>query len=194
MNNMNEIKFSDVENGNIYKVYSNMRKKLTFQLGIAALLFLCIFGGINPAEWINLFYGINRMYLIIIIVVWVMFLVQVYCYVTKWDKRQIQEELQLQGIPKELFEENMNQGRFFFQTGRADNMFVSSQYCIISSHGRYSIVRSEDIYKLGVDTFKNGNITAHRLNCLMRNGKKYTLYMKVTQSVEIAKYLKDALQ
>ncbi len=192
---MPDMRYTEVNTGNIYEAYDIIRKKSVGRCAVLAGLSLILFpliGGIRPEDWLNLFYGINIMYLFIILAMWAMFLSQVYCMVTKWDKRQIEKQLILQGINKDIFEENMDKGRIFFQNG-TDSMFVSSEYCIIAGRGRYSVVRSRDIYKLGIDTVSNGKVNMPRLMCLMRNGKKYTLMLRQSVSLEIAEYLKNVL-
>jgi hypothetical protein len=199
-NNIYHTTYFDVS-GSIYQAYDIIRKRMITQTGVLSVLSFLLFpliGSVNPQQWINLFYGTNRLYLLIIVIIWVMFISQIYCFVSKWDKRQIEKQLELLAIPKELFEAAMEKGRIFMRKGHTDSMFVSGEYCIIGGRGQYRVVRSQDIYKLGITSVTVGNRknnhTEYRLNCLMRNGTKYTLSMPQEQALEVASYLKIVME
>lgn len=180
---------------NIYQVYRHIRERNIAFVGVLAIVELLIFPSLLRTEEgrLNFLYGSNWMYLMLVIVLWIALLVQLYYYVSCWDKRQIQKQVMMMGIFREQFEEVMSNGRFFAYKASSNTMYVSGEYCIIGERGKYHVVRSRNILKLGLETVAVGKQTAYRLHCLMRNGEKYTLYMKRMQAIEIAQYLKDAL-
>lgn len=182
----------------IYHVYSQNREKTVVFIGVLAVTESLLIGSLlmgDPLSEVSLpdrvrfFSGI-----MMTIILWCALLVQLYCYISHWDKRRIQEQLTRKGISIERFENVMNKGQFFpFRGGLKHSIYVSQEYCIIGERGQYYVVHSRDILKLGLEPVSVGNQKAHRLHVLMRNGDKYTLFMGKLQAVEIAEYLKNAL-
>lgn len=165
----------------IYQNYDHIRRREVIRFGvIAAFAFLNIF--ISP-------YPLLQVFCVLIVL---LFLVQVYRYLSHWDRRIIEKQLRVQGVSSELFENALKQGRFFSYKRNTDTIFVSGEYCVIGSREKYYIVRSGDILKLGLETISSGRYKAYRLNCLMRSGEKYSLFMGKLEAVEIAEYLKEA--
>ncbi|MDO5154782.1 MAG: hypothetical protein Q4D51_02350 [Eubacteriales bacterium] len=193
---MEQMMYTNYNQGDIYLAYRIMRKRAVMTMGIIAVLSLLLFpliGGTEKDAWMNLFYGINRIYLLLIAAFWSVFVVELYRYITKWDKRKIQQQLRRLGIDRYTFEQKMDTGRFFFPKGKTDSIFVSKDYSIIGGHGRYAVVRTIDILKLGVDTVNRGQVVEHRMHCLMRNGKVYSLNLPEVYANEVAKYLMEIL-
>lgn len=180
---------------NIYQVYRHIRERNIAFFGVLAIVELLTFPSLVRTEEgrLDFFYGSNWTYLMLVIVLWIALLVELYYYISCWDKRQIQKQVMLMGVSKELFEEAMGNGRFFAYKASTNTIYVSGEYCIIGGRGKYHVVRSRNILKLGLESVSVGKQTAYRLHCLMRNGEKYTVYMKRMQAIEIAQYLKDAL-
>ena len=183
---------------NIYQVYRHIRRRNIVFIGIVGivvagripLFFMCSW---REGDWLELFNERNWIYLILVIVLLIALLVELYYYVSCWDKRQIRKQIMMMGIFREQFEEAMSNGRFFAFNAGSNTMYVSGDYCIMGVRGKYHVVRSRNILKLGLESISAGKQSAYRLHCLMRNGEKYTLYMKRMQAIEIAQYLKEAL-
>ena len=180
---------------NIYQVYHHIRgRNIVFVCGLGLVELMMLPSLLRTEEGgLDFSYGSNWRYLPLVIVLLIVLLVQLYCYVSCWDKRQIQKQVMMMGVFREQFEEAMSNGRFFAFNAGSNTMYVSGEYCIIGGRGKYHVVRSKNILKLGLESVSVGKKTAYRLHCLMRNGEKYTVYMKRIQAIEIAQYLKDAL-
>lgn len=182
----------------IYHVYSKKRKEAVVFIGIITVMMSLMAAPLlmgDPLSEVSLADGV-RFFLDIMmtIILWCALLVQLYCYISHWDKRRIQEQLTRKGISIERFENVMNKGQFFpFRGGIKHSIYVSQEYCIIGERGQYYVVHSRDILKLGLELVSVGNQKAYRFHVLMRNGDKYTLFMGKLQAIEIAEYLKNAL-
>lgn len=182
---------------NIYHVYSQNREKETVFLGIItvvmSLSLVPLLMGVPLSEIISSDIKVF-LYSIMSFILWCVLGVQLYYCISHWDKRQIQEQLAMKGISIEQFENVMSRGMFFPGRGGIKNsVYVSYEYCLIGERGQYYVVHSRDILKLGLEMLTVGNQKAYRLHVLMRNGEKYTLFMRKLQAIEIAEYLRNAL-
>ncbi|MGN0495895.1 MAG: hypothetical protein ACI4GW_06685 [Lachnospiraceae bacterium] len=183
----------DMGKGNIYQICKKIRMNgIVFGIALIviwALLYLVLSGG----SFTDIFYGVNRVYLFVFLVGIGLVVVNVFCILTRWDKRIIQKLALEQGIFLDQLERNMDDGIAFCQKGGSDIFFISSQFSIVRSHGFWQIIRTENIMKLGVDRMERGQVVIERMHCLMKDGTVYTVAIPNRLAMVAAEYLKGTL-
>lgn len=179
---------------NIYGVCTQVRKS-GMTAGViltavwAALYFLLLDGNFE-----DLFYGINRIHLLVFAIGIGYVLLNVFCIITGFDKRNIRKQVSAMGISLEQFENNMSKGCVYSKAGASDVFVLSSVYCLFRSNGFFHVIRTDDIMKLGVDVFGNGKNRTERMHCLTRDGNVYTIDMPIEKTMELTGNLCELLQ
>lgn len=187
------MKMKDMGKGNIYQICKKIRMNGIYAgivvIGIWALLYFVLTGG----SFVDMFYGINRVYLLIFIVGIGMVLLNGFCILFKLDKKQIQNQVLEQGIYLEQFEKNLDDGIAFCQKGGSDVFFISSQFGLLRTQGLWKVIRTEQIMKLGVDRIQRGQVAVERLHCLMKDGNVYTVSIPNVLAMQAAEFLKGTM-
>lgn len=183
----------DMGKGDIYKICKKIRMNGVY-VGIFVIVFWALlYFVLTKGSFDDMFYGINRLYLIIFLLGIGFVVVNTFCILIKWDKRIIQKAVSEQGIYLEQFERNMDDGIAFCQKGGSDVFFISSQYGIVRTHGCWNVIRTENIMKLGVDRLDHGQVVIERMHCLMKDGTVYTVALPIRLAMTAAEYLKGTL-
>lgn len=133
------------------------------------------------------------MYLLIFIAGIGTVVINVICLLLQTDRRKIQQLVVNQGIMLDQFENNLDEGIAFRQKNSADLFFISNQYGLVRSNGRYHVIRTGHIMKLGIDKVQTGQIQTERMHCLMKDGTVYTVAMANQTAMNIAEYIKATL-
>jgi len=183
-----------MNNKDIYEICKSIRK-----YGIVAGVVVIAFGFLLYSVLLNgeledLFYGINRVYLIFPIMGIALIVYHVFGLLFNVDKRKIKYLAENQGIMMHQFEMDLRRGNVFYQKGSGDVLCISDQYGLIRSKGAYHVIRTKDIMKLGIDTVNVGQTTQERMNCLMRDGSVYPLIMKHSIAMQAASFLTNISQ
>ncbi len=180
----------DMGKGNIYQVCKIIRmqgiKAGLVVIGIWALLYLVLMRG----NFVDMFYGINRIYLIILALGIGYVLVNGICMLFQVDKIKIQKLVAEQGIMLAQYENNLDEGIAFYQKGSSDLFFISNQYGLIRSHGAYHVIRTDNIMKLGIDQMNNGQVQIQHMHCLMKDGAIYSFVLSNQAAYSVAEYMK----
>ena len=183
----------DMGKGDIYQICKKIRMNGIYAgivvIGIWALLYFVLTGG----NFVDMFYGINRVYLLIFIVGIGMVLLNGFCILLKLDKKQIQNQVLEQGIYLEQFEKNLDDGIAFCQKGGSDVFFISNQFGLLRTQGLWKVIRTQQIMKLGVDQIQRGQVAVERLHCLMKDGNVYTVSIPNVLAMQAAEFLKGTM-
>lgn len=158
-------------------------------IALWALLYIVFTHG----NFVDMFYGVNRVYLPILIWGIGFVVINGFCLLIKLDKRQIQNQVAKQGINLEQFESNLDEGIALCQKVASDVFFISNQFGLLRTRRFWKVIRTEDIMKLGVDRVERGKITIERLHCLMKDGNIYTVSVPNETATQAAKYLKKTI-
>ncbi len=176
----------------VFDVYHKIRSKETLKslacLVIGIILFAIVFG-FKDGSWKDIFYGINRAFLLIGILFIVYFLYNVILYIFRVDTIRIKRLIRSYPGNHMVILNNLEAGKIY-SSGTADTFLVSTNYCLFYSVGRYHLVRTGDIKKLGYDVKYVNKHKKEILICLLKNGERYEMYINRMQAMEIADYMK----
>ena len=109
------------------------------------------------------------------------------------DKKRIRKLVAEKGIYLEQFEANLDEGTVFCQKLGRDIFFISTQFGLLRERGRWVVIRTQDIMKMGIDSVQNGKTTIERLHCLMKDGSVYTMAMPAALAAQAADFLKKTV-
>ncbi|MGN0438361.1 MAG: hypothetical protein ACI4F4_07525 [Lachnospiraceae bacterium] len=184
------MKMKDMGKGDIYQICKKVRMNGIFAGVVVTVIWALLYFVLVRGSFVDIFYGINRVYLLIFIVGIGFIVVNGFCLLINLDKKQIQNQVAEQGIYLEQFESNLDEGVAFCQKGGSDVFFISSQYGLLRSRGVWKVIRTENIMKLGVDRIERGQVVVERAHCLMRDGNVYTVSIPNALAMQAVEFLK----
>lgn len=183
----------DMGKGNIYQVCKKVRMNGIFG-GIAMLfVWVVLYYFMSPGKFVDMFYGINRIYLLFFVVGIGLIVVNGFFLLFGLDKKRIRKLVAEKGIYLEQFEANLDEGTVFCQKLGRDIFFISTQFGLLRERGRWVVIRTQDIMKMGIDSVQNGKTTIERLHCLMKDGSVYTMAMPAALAAQAADFLKKTV-
>ena len=184
----------DMGKGNIYQICKKIRMNGIIA-GVALLgLWAVLYFILSRGSFIDMFYGINRIYLIFFVMGIGFIVVNGFLLLIGFDKRQIKNKVAEQGIYLEQFEANLNEGIAFSRKGSGDVFFISTQYGLLRSYGCWIVIRTKNIMKMGIDKVDQGKVVVERIHCLMKDGNVYTMAIPNALAMQAAEYLKESIQ
>ena len=183
----------DMGKGNIYQVCKKVRMNGIFG-GIAMLfVWVVLYYFMSPGNFVDMFYGINRIYLLFFVAGIGLIAVNGFFLLFGLDKKRIRKLVAEKGIYLEQFEANLDEGTVFCQKLGRDIFFISTQFGLLRERGRWVVIRTQDIMKMGIDSVQNGKTTIERLHCLMKDGSVYTMAMPAALAAQAADFLKKTV-